>query len=80
MNPTDTDRQLREGHSTMPTPTDHRRATRAFIAGAAGTTIAGVLVQTLVIPTTDVADDRWSYRGTPKNSSPSHSCTSSSTF
>lgn len=61
MIPTGTDRQPREGHATMPTSADHRGATRAFIAGAAGTTLAGVLVQTLVIPTTDVADDRWSY-------------------
>lgn len=45
----------------MHAPTDHRIAIGAFIAGAAGTTIAGVLIQTLVIPTTDVAVDRWSY-------------------
>jgi hypothetical protein len=43
------------------TPTVHRPAAWAFIIGAAGTTIAGVLIQTLVIPATDVADDRWSY-------------------
>jgi hypothetical protein len=43
------------------TPAVHRPATFAFIVGAAGTTVAGVLIQTLVIPTTDVADDRWSY-------------------
>jgi hypothetical protein len=45
----------------MSTPTVHRAAASAFIVGAAGTTIAGVMIQTLVIPTTDVADDRWSY-------------------
>ncbi len=42
-------------------PTDQRRSVSVFIAGAAGTTIVGLLVQTLMIPTTDVADDRWSY-------------------
>ena len=45
----------------MSTPTVHPAATWAWIVGAAGTTIAGVLIQTLVIPTTDVADNRWSY-------------------
>ena len=45
----------------MSAPTDYRSAAWAFIAGAAGTTIAGVLIQTLVIPTTNVTDERWSY-------------------
>lgn len=58
---TGTDHRSREGSAPVSTPTVHRLAVWAFIVGAAGTTITGVLIQTLVIPTTDVADDRWSY-------------------
>ncbi|MEO6124414.1 MAG: hypothetical protein ABIR32_11950 [Ilumatobacteraceae bacterium] len=45
----------------MSAPINHRHTAGAFLVGAAGTTLAGALVQTLLIPTTDVADDRWSY-------------------
>jgi hypothetical protein len=48
-------------NASVSTPTVHRPAAWAFIVGAAGTTVAGVLIQTLVIPTTDVSEDRWSY-------------------
>lgn len=46
-------------------PTDHpssvRRAAAAFVAGAALTTISSAAVQLVVIPATDVSDDKWSY-------------------
>ena len=45
----------------MSAPTGYRSAAWAFIAGATGTTIAAVFIQTLVIPATNVTDDRWSY-------------------
>lgn len=45
--------------------TDHRSATWALIAGATGTTVAGALIQLLVVPTTDIAIDRWSYPWEP---------------
>jgi hypothetical protein len=37
------------------------RSTSIFIAGAAATAITGLVVQAVVVPTTDVVDDRWSY-------------------
>ena len=61
MMPTHTNHQRRDRNAILPAPSDYRSATWAFIAGAAGTTIAGVVIQTLVIPTTNVTDDRWSY-------------------
>lgn len=45
--------------------TDHessiRRAAVAFVAGAALTTISAAAVQLVVIPASDVSDDKWSY-------------------
>ncbi len=38
-----------------------RNFTWALIAGAAGTAVAGAFIQLLVVPTTDVTIDRWSY-------------------
>ncbi|GAA4467444.1 hypothetical protein [Phytohabitans houttuyneae] len=37
------------------------RAALAFIVGAAGTALSGVIVQLAVQPASDVPDDRWSY-------------------
>lgn len=37
------------------------RGASIFIAGAAATALTGLVVQAVVVPTTDVADDRWSY-------------------
>ena len=47
--------------TTTISPSADPRATLAFLVGAAGTALSGVLVQALVVPTTDVSDDRWSY-------------------
>ncbi|MGN9911491.1 hypothetical protein ACTMTJ_28410 [Phytohabitans sp. LJ34] len=41
--------------------TSIRRGALAFATGAAGTALAGAVVQLAVQPTTDVSDDRWSY-------------------
>ena len=39
----------------------NRRAALALVSGAAATIVSGVVVQAVVMPTSDVADDRWSY-------------------
>lgn len=61
MTPTYRIHQHRERSLAMSAHPDQRAAVSAFIAGAAGTTIAGTLVQILIIPNTEVSDDRWSY-------------------
>ncbi len=38
-----------------------RRHAAVFISGAAGTAVSGALVQLVVLPSTNVPDDRWSY-------------------
>ena len=39
----------------------NRRAAVALVAGAAATIVSGVLVQAVVMPASDVSDERWSY-------------------
>jgi hypothetical protein len=43
----------------------NRRAALLLVAGAVATILSGVVVQAIVMPTTDVADDRWSYPWSP---------------
>lgn len=45
---------------TMST-TSIRRSALAFIIGAAGTAVSGAVTQLVVVPTTDVSADDWSY-------------------
>lgn len=42
-----------------------RRAASSFVIGAAATVVSGALVQMLVVPTTEVSNDRWSYPWKP---------------
>ena len=44
-----------------PGPDPSPRATLGFVVGAAATTLAGVLIQVGVVPTTDLSEDYWRY-------------------